>query len=197
MSETNLSSRNSCLDFVKGIACICVVFMHCEFPGTAGVVIQAVSRFCVPFFFMVSGYFCFSPVKTVNYTKKIKHIGIITLAAFCFYTVLAVLFGTGLKVTAGGIMNWIAFNSPVIIVGQMWFLFALLYDYIVFAAADRSGLTKAALFAIPVLMPFISSSRRVCTLRAKRLRICITATGSSRASRSSREVTGFTGNRIK
>ncbi len=152
MSETNLSSRNSCLDFVKGIACICVVFMHCEFPGTAGVVIQAVSRFCVPFFFMVSGYFCFSPVKTVNYTKKIKHIGIITLAAFCFYTVLAVLFGTGLKVTAGGIMNWIAFNSPVIIVGQMWFLFALLYDYIVFAAADRSGLTKAALFAIPVLI---------------------------------------------
>lgn len=52
---------NYCLDFIKGIACIFVVFMHCEFPGVLGTAVQAVSRFCVPFFFMVSGYFCFLP----------------------------------------------------------------------------------------------------------------------------------------
>ena len=53
---------NYCLDFLKGIACMFVVYMHCEFPGITGVAVQAISRFCVPFFFMVSGYFCFRPL---------------------------------------------------------------------------------------------------------------------------------------
>lgn len=53
---------NYCLDFIKGIACMFVVFMHCEFPGILGTAVQAISRFCVPFFFMVSGYFCFRPI---------------------------------------------------------------------------------------------------------------------------------------
>ena len=52
---------NYCLDFIKGLACIFVVLMHCEFPGLLGTAVQAVSRFCVPLFFMVSGYFCFRP----------------------------------------------------------------------------------------------------------------------------------------
>lgn len=49
---TAVSKReyNYCFDFIKGIACICVVFMHCEFPGVLGTAIQCVSRFCVPFF---------------------------------------------------------------------------------------------------------------------------------------------------
>lgn len=51
---------NYCLDFIKGIACIFVVFMHCEFPGILGVAVQAISRFCVPLFFMVSGFFCYN-----------------------------------------------------------------------------------------------------------------------------------------
>lgn len=47
---TTKKQYNYCLDFLKGIACIFVVFMHCEFPGVTGVVVQAISRFCVPFF---------------------------------------------------------------------------------------------------------------------------------------------------
>lgn len=61
------------LDFIKGIACMFVVFMHCEFPGIMGTAVQAISRFCVPFFFMVSGYFCFKPLvaKTELKTDKV------------------------------------------------------------------------------------------------------------------------------
>lgn len=59
---TKQKQYNYCLDFIKGIACMFVVFMHCEFPGIFGTAVQAVSRFCVPFFFMVSGYFCFKPL---------------------------------------------------------------------------------------------------------------------------------------
>ena len=73
---------NYCLDFVKGLACIFVVFMHCEFPGLLGTAVQAISRFCVPLFFMVSGYFCFKPELVtnvyrgdlLNINKKVKHV---------------------------------------------------------------------------------------------------------------------------
>ena len=151
MALTETKRRNYCLDFVKGIACILVVFMHCEFPGTFGVAVQAVSRFCVPFFFMVSGYFCFNPAGKTNYGKKIKHIGVITLCAFLFYAVLAFVFHAGKPVNADSFVKWIAFNNPVYIVGEMWFLFALLYDYIFFAIIDRLNLNKLTLYLIPVL----------------------------------------------
>ena len=57
--EKRIKEYNYCLDFIKGIACFFVVCMHCEFPGKAGMVVQCMTRFCVPFFFMVSGYYCF------------------------------------------------------------------------------------------------------------------------------------------
>lgn len=63
--EAQNKQYNYCLDFMKGIACLFVVWMHCEFPGKAGVIVQAISRFCVPFFFMVSGYFCVNMSKTI------------------------------------------------------------------------------------------------------------------------------------
>ena len=70
MQEINTAAQNKqynyCLDFMKGIACLFVVWMHCEFPGKTGVIVQAISRFCVPFFFMVSGYFCVNMSKTVR-----------------------------------------------------------------------------------------------------------------------------------
>lgn len=68
-----IEQHNFCLDFIKGIACICVIFMHCEFPGTLGVVVQCMSRFCVPFFFMVSGYYSFYGGKA---SKKKNGIGL-------------------------------------------------------------------------------------------------------------------------
>lgn len=51
-----------------------VVFMHCEFPGILGTAVQAVSRFCVPFFFMVSGYFCFKPLAVDTEMKTGKEL---------------------------------------------------------------------------------------------------------------------------
>ncbi len=85
--------RNYTLDFVKGIACICVVLMHCEFPGYLGTLVQCVSRFCVPFFFMISGYFCFKKNKSTDYKRKVVHIGIITLCATLFYLIIAIIPG--------------------------------------------------------------------------------------------------------
>lgn len=145
----NTSSRNYTLDFVKGIACIFVVFMHCEFPGYLGTLVQCVARFCVPLFFMVSGYFCFKKSGTVDYKKKVGHIGMITLFASVFYIIIA-LITNNISFSFKALLKWIVFNSPMIVAGQMWFLFALLYDYILFGVIEKFKLTKFTAYAVPV-----------------------------------------------
>uniref|UniRef100_UPI003FA49461 acyltransferase family protein n=1 Tax=Enterocloster clostridioformis TaxID=1531 RepID=UPI003FA49461 len=46
------------MDCIKGAACIAVVLIHYNFPGYLGIIIKTLSRFAVPFFFGVSGYYC-------------------------------------------------------------------------------------------------------------------------------------------
>ena len=150
----NKRQINYLMNFVKGAACICIVFMHCEFPGRFGVLVQCVSRFCVPFFFMVSGYFCYKESGTVDYVKKIKHIGMITLGSSVLYLLITFIWnGGGILPPAPSIKalgSWILFNQPYYIAGQLWFLYALLYDYIIFAIIDKLHWQKLVNVIIPV-----------------------------------------------
>lgn len=151
------SKRNYCLDFFKGIACICVVFMHCEFPGILGTIVQCVSRFCVPYFFMVSGYFAYyKDNRPFPAKKKILHILEITIIASVFYALVAVvryfITGESLQVSARSILYFLMFNQPFIIAGQLWFLFALIYVYILYSIVDKLKLHKYAYYSIPVLI---------------------------------------------
>ena len=139
------------MDAVKGLACIAIVFMHCAFPGRLGTLVQCLVRFGVPFFFMVSGYFCHSANGRVDYGRKIRHVATIVLWTVLFYALATPLWspwegGFGLK----DIRNWVLFNKPFYIAGQMWFLFALLYDYALFALFDRKGLRWVPWMAVPV-----------------------------------------------
>ena len=139
---------NYCLDFFKGLACIFVVFMHCEFPGRLGVVVQAISRFCVPFFFMVSGYFCFKPeMEPRQLKRKIGHIGRITLFACLFYLAYVlirqlILHNQHFSFTWMRAAIWLIFNLPYVVAGQYWFLFALLYAYIFYAILEHFHLRR-------------------------------------------------------
>ncbi|MBO7617476.1 MAG: acyltransferase [Bacteroidales bacterium] len=135
---------NPCLDFVKGLACICVVFMHCEFPGKAGIIVQAISRFSVPFFFMVSGYFCFYPGEYDSsiIRRKTMHITRIVFWASLFYVLFAFVLKGTYVVTRNEILAFGVFNQPFIIVGQLWFLFALLYDYFAFGIIWKADKIK-------------------------------------------------------
>lgn len=173
MSPNIAKQYNYCLDFIKGLACMFVVFMHCEFPGLTGVAVQAISRFCVPFFFMVSGYFCFKPhisgeIQTRTKSsqlikKKVAHIGRITIYASLFYLVYVLLqnaffHNVSFTVTWKHLFNWIVFNVPKVVAGQYWFLFALLYAYIVYGVFEHFNLRKfayilaAIMFAVYIIM---------------------------------------------
>lgn len=162
MSNQKLYNYN--LDFIKGIACMFVVFMHCEFPGIIGTAVQAVSRFCVPFFFMVSGYFCFKPLvvetesciskpmtreSILRIGRKLTHIGKITFWASVFYLTFVLLqqlclHNQNLQLSAKEAFNWFVFNQPKIIAGQYWFLFALLYAYAFYGILESFRLRKFA-----------------------------------------------------
>ena len=61
--------RNKSLDAVKAIAACLVVCIHVSFPGQAGQLVKVLARCAVPFFFMVSGYFCY--YQNCNASKRI------------------------------------------------------------------------------------------------------------------------------
>ena len=158
MAESKMKCYNSCLDFFKGIACFFVVFMHCEFPGITGTIVQAISRFCVPFFFMVSGYFCFYS-NELEYNKsiiqrKVIHIGRIVLWASLFYVLIAFVLKGSYFVRRYDLWAFVVFNRPFIIVSQLWFLFALLYDYIAYGLIWKANRIK--LFYIISIVLFIA-----------------------------------------
>ena len=158
----NTRHYNHCLDFIKGVACVCVVFMHCEFPGITGTMVQAVSRFCVPFYFMVSGFFCCYPNQEIYdgaiSRRKITHIGRIVLWASLFYLLFAFVLKKSIIVTRSEVVAFGVFNQPFILVSQLWFLYALLYDYLAYSFIWKGNKIKwfycisVALFVVYICM---------------------------------------------
>lgn len=173
---TSSKHYNPCLDFIKGIACICVIFMHCEFPGKLGIIVQAISRFSVPFFFMVSGFFCYYPndiqYDRVTVQRKITHIGRIVLWSSLFYLLFAFVLKGSYTVRRSDIMAFCVFNKPFIIVGQLWFLFALLYDYIAFAFIWRGDKIKVFYYISAFLFfayLFLAQGAHLCGIRIENM----------------------------
>ena len=151
-------NHNHCFDFLKGMACIFVVFMHCEFPGAFGSAVQAISRFCVPFFFMLSGYYSYYQEGAGRFStgRKLSHIGKITLYSSIFYLLVSLVahfvYSRGYVISLSMVKNWLVFNQPAIVSGHLWFLFALLYCYMLFAIINRFKLVSVAIYLIPVLI---------------------------------------------
>ena len=131
------------LDFLKFVACILVVFIHCKFPGEFGLDMRAIGRIAVPFFLMVSGFFSVNKslhIETASLNKKTKHILNLILFSLVFYVLYHL-----------GINFFLLHNSPIdVVIGyvasfnlkkfvvintltyyhHLWFLFALLYCYL-------------------------------------------------------------------
>ena len=133
-------NRNKSLDVLKLIASYFVVFIHFKFSGLAGDIVEALARFAVPVFFMVSGYFAYSN-STEKLVSKMKNIIKIyfcgAIIYICFYGIMA-LYDVGIK---GAAWYCISYFNPVFIVkfivfnvprssDHLWFLVALIYVYV-------------------------------------------------------------------
>ena len=130
------SARNTSLDVLKGIAALFVIWIHEQFPGLAGQLINHIGAFAVPVFFMVSGYFSrYSSREKLG--RSIRHILVLILITYALNLLRIVVF-EGAAAALNALINafsprtlvlWVMLNITPIS-GVAWFLFALLYCYI-------------------------------------------------------------------
>lgn len=78
------NTRNLSLECCKLLAACFVVFLHIPFPGTFGALVVCLSRFAVPLFFAVSGWFSYgAPAKKL--LLRLRHILLLELAGDILY----------------------------------------------------------------------------------------------------------------
>lgn len=146
----------------KGLAAIFVVLIHCKFPGTVGDIFEALARFAVPLFFMVSGFFSYNDDKDIvskKLPKKIKHIFSITITANIFY----IIYDVSINLIDGTLTSWISsIATPVSLIqifitnsffsSHLWFLFALIACYLILFAVNKLNIYKSAYILIPIVL---------------------------------------------
>lgn len=162
-----MKQENISLNILKGIACICVVTLHCSFPGIAGKVLYGLARFAVPLFFAISGYFVYnSDNEKVKRQLRLKIIHILNLFAITevLYLVFHLVKACIEYEQISGAIIWIKDSFTVnniglfiifqkTIIGDIsWFLVALIMCYLVTYIVSEFSLWKKTCYLIPVLL---------------------------------------------
>ena len=80
-------NRNPMLDFIKGIACICVVFIHVTFPDRFGLILKNICGYAVPLFFVIAGYYAGGRQEQVVKRRLYKILKILLFAYIVFFCI--------------------------------------------------------------------------------------------------------------
>ena len=139
---------NYFISFLKGVSCAFIVLLHCDLSGIFGDVIDVISRFGVPFFFMVSGFYLEKLLivdsedeisKKMN--RKIKKNLLLFVKSIFLYTVCYALYYLIYERQNWSCFFGMFFNKNVLILGiiankvslgeHLWFISALLYYYMI------------------------------------------------------------------
>ena len=134
------SARNLSMECAKLVAACFVVFLHVPFPGELGGLISCLSRFAVPMFFAISGYFSYQ-ANTQKLAKRLRHILMLEAAAIGAQIVwkgyLASYSGDTLwsylrETLSGGsvLIKWFLLNVDPFS-GHLWYLSAMVSCYAV------------------------------------------------------------------
>ena len=130
--------RNTYFDFVKFIALIGVILIHCRFPGAFGMYLQALCSFAVPVFFCVSGYFSYND-SSDDLKRKISRMTKYVFVSNAFYLVWDIWYEYVSGCSVKAFIQYVfsikrilvfAVTNESAIRGHLWFLGALLYCYI-------------------------------------------------------------------
>lgn len=141
-------SRNTALNFLKGVGCIAVVLIHVKFPNGFGVFMTNLAQFAVPIFFMISGYFAYNVNRNVLKRRALK-ITKITIWATSFFSLCRILFlikDGELNLWLLQLADWKVWMGLLILndfdfikAGHLWFLPALIYAYVVLYIVEKRG----------------------------------------------------------
>lgn len=164
----NQKQTNYFLNYLKGLACLGIVLVHCRFPSAPGAVITAFARSGIPFFFMLSGYYTFytDREKTLAVTgRRVKKTFQLLVTAMLFYIAWRFL----PKLLSGGIQEaflWVKtalFQQQIILEflllnvtdsvnGVLWYIPAALYVYMMFGILVKSGSKWNALYIAALIL---------------------------------------------
>ena len=155
------TEKNSTLELIKLFASYMVVFIHVLFPGRLGIAADAVARFAVPFFFLVSGFYSYE-ITCEKIQKRIRSIfTLFVLATVCYnlFKIATLLYWNtnGLAAllddyTLSTFIELIVLNATVSS-GHLWYLLAILYVYIIFYFATKFRVKDKVIFLIsPILL---------------------------------------------
>lgn len=102
------TNRNIMLNFLKGLACIGVVFIHVKFPGKVGDIVKCASAYAVPVFFLIAGYFAFGKNEDVIKRRLFKVIKIFIFGYLVFFLLKALVAFNNHE-----LLNWLASNYTI------------------------------------------------------------------------------------
>ena len=162
------TKTNHCLDCIKGIGCICVVFIHVKFPGCFGDIVGRLSQFAVPVFFLTSGYFAYSLDKDCTdrmVKRRAKRILGLSVWTTCFYWLTTRAYSwirNGCPL--GGDVNAFLVGAAKFLFLQdvdfsggahLWFLWALLWCYVIVLAVNHLSLWRWVYRLVPLLVVLV------------------------------------------
>ena len=155
------TQKSNTLELIKLFSSFMVVFIHVPFVGKLGVAVDALARFAVPFFFLVSGYYSYQ-ISCEKIKKRIKNILSLLIVSMASYTAFEII--TLLKYNRDGLaaffgkytelstyVEFFAFNAPVHF-GHLWYLLAIFYVYIIFYFATRLRVKEKAIFTVSLAL---------------------------------------------
>ena len=98
-------SRNQSIDLLKLVSIFFVVAFHSPFSNKVGYIMDAVARFSVPMFFMITGYFV---MKTVDISATLKKQMIKLTKYYMIYELVYILYELARAIPT---MNFTIFNA--------------------------------------------------------------------------------------
>lgn len=138
-----MNSKNRAIDFLKGIACIYVIFIHHMFPIPVNHYVLSVGRAAVPFFFMVSGYYFYNEKNKYIQAvlKKVKYfikLGFVMIFIYAVKGIIeeCILNNGCIEMILANEVNFWSISSFVLLndspfSGMAWYLFAVAYVYVI------------------------------------------------------------------
>ncbi len=156
------SSRSYSIDFIKGIAALSIVCLHCANNDAFDSILHLVGRLAVPMFFIITGYYLPSMIKTGHISKHIVKILKLILGGLLFYLPLICIeayFRGNLLWQLTHVIEWdklletLAFAQYPFNVeaGHLWYLMAILYILCFLYFYSKKHKINKLYFLIPIL----------------------------------------------
>lgn len=180
-TEEQHGTRNLTMECCKMVAAVMVVFIHAQFPGALGSMLLSLSRFAVPMFFAISGYFNYQ-AKPRQILRRMWHIAKLNIGAILLYVLWSCFtagcssFGEAVSFAmpdAASLVRWMVLHaSPYPLAEPMWFMTSLiicygaLWCYTTFQDGERVDYKTlyqsafclfAIYFALVVVLPMVNT----------------------------------------